>query len=171
MWQKGIGEFLHIVKKFYRNKKIKFLLIGEYDNDHPDRIPKKFIEKNKKKYFFKHIQWTNNIKKYYNISDILFFHSYREGTPRAILESYACELPVVAANVIGVKDIVIHGKSGFLFKKGNLKSAEKYLNILVTNRNKRIHLGKYSRKLVEKNYSLKKSTLSQLEMYKECNLI
>ena len=47
--------------------------------------------------------------------DLYLQTSLWEGLPIAILEASAREIPIVATNIIGNKDIVADGKTGFLF--------------------------------------------------------
>jgi glycosyltransferase involved in cell wall biosynthesis len=47
--------------------------------------------------------------------DVYLQTSLWEGLPIAVLEAMAMKKPVVATNVIGNKDTVVQGKTGFLF--------------------------------------------------------
>jgi len=50
-----------------------------------------------------------------NKTDVFLQTSLWEGLPLAVLEAMALKKPVVAKNVIGNKDVVIHDKTGYLF--------------------------------------------------------
>jgi glycosyltransferase involved in cell wall biosynthesis len=50
-----------------------------------------------------------------------------ENSPNAILEAYAAGLPVVAANIGGMAELVMHDKSGLLFDVGNAESLRRQL--------------------------------------------
>lgn len=63
-----------------------------------------------------------------NNIDIYLQTSLWEGLPIAILEAMALQKPVVASNIIGNKDIVLHDKTGFLFN--NINELEAYFEIL-----------------------------------------
>lgn len=52
-----------------------------------------------------------------NKLDIYIQTSLWEGLPIAVLEAMSLQKPVIATNVIGNKDIVVHGENGFLFNK------------------------------------------------------
>ena len=57
---------------------------------------------------------VSNIATLYQEADLFVLTSDREGTPNVILEAMAAGLPVVAANVGGVSDIVRQGMTGYL---------------------------------------------------------
>ncbi|MFJ1258245.1 glycosyltransferase [Cupriavidus sp. CuC1] len=47
-------------------------------------------------------------------SDIFLFTSLWEGLPIALIEAQAIGIPAVVTNIVGNKDIVVHGETGFL---------------------------------------------------------
>lgn len=53
---------------------------------------------------------------YLNKLDVFLQTSLWEGLPLAVLEAMALSKPVIATKVIGNKDIVVHGETGFLFE-------------------------------------------------------
>jgi len=56
----------------------------------------------------------NNLREYYNISDLCILPSLREEWSNTIMESMACQTPIIATNVGGNPYLVVDGKSGFL---------------------------------------------------------
>ena len=63
--------------------------------------------------------------------DLFLFTSKKEPTGGVLLESYACKVPIVAANAGGIPEVVIHNETGLLAEAGNAKDfAEKTLHLL-----------------------------------------
>ncbi|KRD11354.1 glycosyl transferase family 1 [Flavobacterium sp. Root901] len=60
--------------------------------------------------------------------DIYMQLSLWEGLPIAVLEAMTLQKPVIATNIIGNKDTVLHNKTGFLFN--DISELEHYLEIL-----------------------------------------
>ncbi|AOW08700.1 glycosyltransferase [Flavobacterium gilvum] len=60
--------------------------------------------------------------------DIYIQTSLWEGLPIAVLEAMALQKPVLATNIIGNKDIVVHNETGFLFTK--IEELDTYFEIL-----------------------------------------
>lgn len=53
-----------------------------------------------------------------------------EGTPVAVLEAGAAGLPVVATTHAGIRDVVVHGETGFLVPEGDVDSMAHFMTLL-----------------------------------------
>ena len=51
--------------------------------------------------------------------DLFLFTSNNEPTGGVLLESYACRVPIVAANAGGIPEVIVDGKTGLLAEVGN----------------------------------------------------
>lgn len=60
----------------------------------------------------------------YNLADATILLSEIEGTPNVILESLACNTPVIATKVGNIQDIIKDGKNGFLIEPNPEEIAE-----------------------------------------------
>lgn len=66
--------------------------------------------------------------------DIVIFPSTRAHFARPVIEAYAMAKPVVVSDIHGNDEIVIDGKTGFLFKSGSSIDLAKKINYLVSNK-------------------------------------
>lgn len=96
-------------------------------------------------------QPKTTVLEYMKAADVLVLPSKVEGQPRVILEAWACDLPVVASNVRGIKNLVTNGFDGLLFdlpsEKHFAQAISKALESEVANelrRNARKQLSRYS---------------------------
>ena len=99
------------VKK--HNPEFKILLIGD------GNLKKRFIAKSKQKGINENIIFTGlvnpkEVPYYLQCADVLAHVSLHEGLPRAVVQAFALQIPVVCFNVDGAKDIVRHNQNGFL---------------------------------------------------------
>lgn len=66
-------------------------------------------------------------------SDLLVLASESEGLGRVLLEAMFVQKPVVASNVSGVRDVVVHKKTGLLFSYGQVDMLAESLTVLLGN--------------------------------------
>lgn len=91
-----------------------------------------------------------------NNIDIYMQISLWEGLPIAVLEAMALQKPVIATNIIGNKDAVLHNKTGFLFT--DINELDQFFEIL-EDEETRSQFGENAlercRKLFDKNQNFK----------------
>jgi len=80
------------------------------------------------------VEFLGNVKKVQEIlgkSDLFLLPSENESFGLAALEAMSCEVPVVASNVGGLKELISHGADGYLIRVGDVEALAQYsLNIL-----------------------------------------
>ena len=148
---KGVGDFIemwNIIKR--EREKVVALIIGSEDtrdNYNTQKI-KDFICENR----VYHVEWTNEIEKYFSLIDIFVMPSHREGFGNVNAEASSMQVPVVSYNVTGCKDSVKNGFTGILVKKGDVLSLASSVISLIDSAEKRQILGINGRKFVEENF-------------------
>jgi colanic acid/amylovoran biosynthesis glycosyltransferase len=80
-----------------------------------------------------------------------------EGTPVAVLEAGASGLPVVSTRHAGIKDAVIHQKTGLLVEEGDIHTMAEHMIRLAKDPQLAASLGKAGREWVSSEYSMGKS--------------
>ena len=104
-----------------------------------------------------------DISKILSITDIGVLTSYEEGFSNAILEYMASSLPIVASNVGGNREAILHGKNGYIVEPKKIEDITKSIEILIRDKNKRIRFGKKSIEFAENKFSIKQM-VRQYEM-------
>lgn len=79
-----------------------------------------------------------------------------EGLPLAVLEAMAHGLPVVATDVVGNRDLVFSGQTGFLYPEGDAKSAVSSLIWLSENPEQREAIGQHARNFVTEAHDVQR---------------
>lgn len=80
-----------------------------------------------------------------------------EGTPVAVMEAGAAGLPVVATRHAGIKDVVVHGETGFLVDEGDVRGMAGYMLELVRRPELAAALGRAARERIRGGYSQESS--------------
>lgn len=76
-----------------------------------------------------------------------------EGFGISVIEAGACSLPVLAANIEGLKDAIKDGQNGFLVESENADAFTNKIQELFSNGNPRVLFGQNVRNFVVENYS------------------
>ena len=75
--------------------------------------------------------YQKNSKSYYKKFDIFILSSHYEGLPYALLEAMSMGIPSIGTDVVGIKDLILHGKTGYLAKEGDFQGlADAAINLL-----------------------------------------
>lgn len=86
--------------------------------------------------------------------DVFVLPSRQEGMPRSILEAMLAEVPVVAADVSGSRDIVVPEETGFLYPHGAVAQLASLLKHLAADPDRRQRFGARARGEVLARYTL-----------------
>jgi len=96
----------------------------------------------------------------------IFLHcSENEGLPVAIMEAMAAGLPVIAAKVGGVPELVKHGVTGYCLNFDDDKGfADKIMQLFEIDQT-RIKMGQQARSFVENRFNKKKIINQNIKLY------
>jgi glycosyltransferase involved in cell wall biosynthesis len=99
--------------------------------------------------------WRDDVMNLIGISDVMVLSSRIEGMPYSVLEGSAMGKAQIGSLTSGVKDGIVHGKTGFLFKVGDHESLAVYLERLLRDAPMRVTFGKNARKFVSERFNLR----------------
>ena len=148
---KGVYEFIKAAEKL--QGKAFFVLIGEHDPGNPASLTKQEVEELSLRKVVLFPGWQSDIAAWMAVADIYVLPSYREGLPRTVLEAMAMALPVISTNVPGCREVVEHGKTGFLIPPRDVNALVKAIQQLIENPSLRKEMGQQGRKVVCKRFS------------------
>ena len=83
---------------------------------------------------------------YYRMSDIYIFPSEFEGLPTTLMEAMGCGLPGVASDIGGIRDLVQHGKNGYLADKHDAAGFAAHIIRLLDDKTLREKMGEAGRR-------------------------
>lgn len=161
--QKNIVELMQIAEKL---KEYNFILIGEGSKWH---AAKKYIHERSLKNIFL-LGTKKNVFYYLKKSDVYLSTSLYEGLPISIIEAMSIGLPIIASNVTGNCDVVIHGKTGYLYELGDIDMALTYLKKILNSDQLRYRLGKNSYEIQRTNFSLEKMINEYKNLYEKFDI-
>ncbi len=113
-----------------RYKNIRLTIIG--NGDQYDLIKNKTSNYN----FINLIKWKKNLKKFFLKSDLFILPSFYEGLPNTLIDAVNYEVPSIATDVSGVKDILINGKGGLIVPNNDQEKLENNIEYAIKNYSK-----------------------------------
>ena len=114
MNSKGIREYLSackMVKEKYPD--VRCMLLGACEGIQ-DSLSKEDLKPYIDSGIIEHFGETDRVADYYKECSVYVLPSYREGTPRTVLEAMAMGRAIITTNAPGCKGTVIDGKTGYL---------------------------------------------------------
>lgn len=100
----------------------------------------------------------------YKCADVLLNTSLSEGQSSAILEAMAQGIPVLVSDNAGNRDIVTHGKVGFLYR--DEQEFVYYARRLIVDNELRRQMGNFGKGYVNKHHSTEKEVQALLSIYR-----
>lgn len=111
--------------------------------------------------------WLNKVELRYRYQRANCFLnlSLYEGMPNAVLEAMACGLPIIASNVIGNRELVQQGKTGYLVDLENSLQLQEIFLYVLNNQEEVKQLGRAGRERVVKEFSWERVAREYVELF------
>jgi len=101
------------------------------------------------------------------LATVAVLPSYREGLPKSLLEAAACGKPMVAADVPGCREILVHGVTGLLVPPKDAAALAAAIHSLLDDPSLRTAMGVAARELVVRSFSVEQVTGQVIRLYRE----
>jgi glycosyltransferase involved in cell wall biosynthesis len=112
---KGILEFLEAAKIATRlNPELRFEVLGALDKRNPSCINEGTIIQAIQSGTILWHEQQEDVREIMSRADVVVLPSYREGTPRVLLEAGAMGKPVITTDAVGCRDVVVHEETGLI---------------------------------------------------------
>ena len=151
---KGVVEFVEaakIIKQKLLN--VRFLILGFLDAKNSSAISRIVMDNWVEEGLIEYLGEVSDVRDAIVFSDCVVLPSYREGTPRALLEAAAMERPLIATNVPGCREVIEDGVNGYLCRSQDaLDLSLKMLNMIALKSSDREKMGRNGRQKIEREF-------------------
>jgi glycosyltransferase involved in cell wall biosynthesis len=150
---KGILEFIQaarIVKSAF--PEASFRLLGERDQRNPSAVTAEDIERWCREGVVEWLGKVADVRPYIDDADVIVLPSYREGTPRSLLEGAAMGKALIATDIAGCRQVIEHGLNGLLVPVRDVRSLADAMVALIRDQGLRERMGKAGRERVEREF-------------------
>jgi len=98
-------------------------------------------------------------------AEMYWIGSEYEGQSNSVIEAMQAGLPVIASDIQGNRDLVLHDQTGRLVKLGDTADFARQANILLENRAESERLGEAGRKRIEAEFTVESMVRGHVNLY------
>lgn len=147
--------------------KVEFLLVGGLD-DHPGAITKEQLDVVCDGSYIKWLGYRTDVRDLLKQCHIMAFPSYyMEGLPKSLIEADAIGRPIITSNSVGCKETLVDGYNGFLIQPKDVDALTEKLDLLLSDKELRVKMGKNARTYAEEYFSIEVVKERHLAIYSE----
>ena len=136
-------------------RSVTFKLVGWID-DNPDAISQSELDAWVESEIIEFLGKLSDVRPAISESSVYVLPSYREGTPRTVLEAMAMGRPVITTDAPGCRETVVDGDNGFLVPVKDVPALADSMIRLIENPVKVKTMGIRSRQIAEEKYDVHK---------------
>jgi glycosyltransferase involved in cell wall biosynthesis len=165
LWDKGVGVLVDAARLLHKRADVRVALVGEPDLGNPAAVEESQLRGWAEEGVVEWWGWQEDMREVYKQSHIVTLPSLGEGVPTALLEAAACGRPIVATDVAGCRDVVVHGRNGLLVPINDPAALADALYRLMKDERLRISMGAAGRKIVLDKYTSSQVNAATLRVY------
>ncbi|NLM20675.1 MAG: glycosyltransferase family 4 protein, partial [Peptococcaceae bacterium] len=166
--EKGIYEYAEAARRLKQlYPEVTFRLLGPFDSN-PTSIHPAKIEQWQSEGIIEYLGETRDVRPYMAQCSVFVLPSYREGTPRTVLEAMAIGRAIVTTDAPGCRETVVEGINGYLVPVRDVDSLARALERFIKDPELIQQMGKESRRIAVEKYDVRKVNRVILETMDLC---
>ena len=174
IWNKGFQELIDAcgkLKKCYGNK-AQVCVAGEFEIGHPSAVPEALVKLHHESGVINYLGAfkSDQMSKIIQDHDVMVLPSYSEGCSKFLMEGAAAAKPLIASDIPGCKEIVVHGHTGLLVKVKDSNALFEAMKSLVESESLRREYGLNARKKAVQEFDQQKLAQSMIGYYQATGL-
>ena len=152
---KGIREYFSAAQMVSAvHPEVRFALVGPPDES-PDGISRRELDAMLSRSI---VQWhgeTDDVRPFIAASHVYVLPSYREGTPRTVLEAMALGRAVITTDAPGCRETVVDGVNGFLVETQSAEAVARAMLRFIEAPELVDRMGREARRIAEERYDVR----------------
>jgi glycosyltransferase involved in cell wall biosynthesis len=153
---KGVREYAEAARSLrteYRN--VTFALVGWID-ENPGAIRQAELDNWTKDGVIEFLGRLSDVRPAIANASVYVLPSYREGTPRTVLEAMAMGRPIITTDAPGCRETVVNGDNGFLVPVKSVESLIEAMRRFIDDPKLAVSMGQRSRQIALIKYDVNK---------------
>ena len=160
---KGVREYAQAAKQIKKNHpEVNFDLVGWID-ENPDTIKQQELDTWIEEGTLNYLGKLADVRPAISNCSVFVLPSYREGTPRTVLEAMSMGRAIITTDAPGCRETVIDNDNGFLVPVKSVEALVVAMKNLIDNPDLIKKMGQRSREIAEEKYDVHKVNDSMLK--------
>lgn len=161
---KGIYEYMAAARQVKRRHEgIRFLLVG-YRDESPRAVPQEDLEQWIKEGVVEYLGRQEDVRPALKECSVFVLPSYREGTPRTVLEAMAMGRPIITTDVPGCRQTVERDRNGFLVPPKDVQGLARAMTHFIGEEEMIRNMGAESRLMAAERFDVHKVNETLLDV-------
>ncbi len=153
---KGIREYVAAAREIRkRHPEVVFRLVGAVD-DNPDSVSTEEVESWQQDGTIEYLGRLDDVRPAIEGCSVYVLPSYREGTPRTVLEAMAMGRAIITTDAPGCRETVVDGDNGFLVPVKSVDKLVEAMQRFIDKPELAAQMGGRSRQIAEDKYDVHK---------------
>lgn len=160
---KGVREYTQAAQRVKaKYPEAVFRLVGWFD-DNPDAITQRELDQWVDSGLLEFLGRLDDVRPAISDCSVYVLPSYREGTPRTVLEAMAMGRPVITTDAPGCRETVVDGDNGFLVPVKDVQALADAMIKMIDSPGLVAKMGERSRQIAETKYDVHRVNAAMLE--------
>ncbi|MBJ7533230.1 glycosyltransferase family 4 protein [Rhodomicrobium vannielii ATCC 17100] len=170
VFDKGVREYVDAARIVQAARPdASFQLMGFLDVENRTAVSRTDVDRWVAEGVIDFLGQADDVRPHIAAADCVVLPSYREGTPRTLLEAAALGKPIVATDVPGCREVVDDGETGLLCRVRDAEDlAAKMNEIIDMGHERRLAMGQAGRAKMERQFDERLVTDAYLAALREC---
>tara|TARA_R110002126_G_scaffold291199_2_gene450910 strand:+ start:7073 stop:8197 length:1125 start_codon:yes stop_codon:yes gene_type:complete len=153
---KGVREYVSAARAIRPvHPDVSFSLVGWID-ENPDAITKNELDLWSSEGVVEYLGKLSDVRQAINRCSVYVLPSYREGTPRSVLEAMAMGRAIITTDAPGCRETVVDGDNGFLVPVKSVDALVEAMKRFIEDPELAVRMGQRSREIAVEKYDVHK---------------
>ena len=169
--EKGVFDFVEAARLVKSRKdEVGFQMAGAPDPGNPSSISADTLSEWRQEGAVDLLGHVDSITDVMELADVVVLPSYREGTPRTLLEAAAMGKPIVATDVPGCREVVRDGYNGYLVPREDPVALAEAIEKILSNPVLAHEMGLNGHRLVAEEFSVESVVQETFKVYEQIGI-
>jgi len=161
---KGVYEFVEAARIVRRSHPdVRFNLVGPFDPN-PTAIKGSEVEAWVREGVVSYLGSVEDVRPQIANCHVFVLPSYREGTPRTVLEAMSMSRPIITTDVPGCRETVKHGENGFLVPPHDPQALANAMIAMINEPDTRARMARASLGMARTRFDARSVSIATLEI-------